>query len=449
MIATEEELSFEQGARETQNKESTFQTNTISLNREILRIVAINIGSNRKNIQRVVDKYNKYDLILISEAGTNNSNVWLENTEEFNQWIKPNSKKKAKDSMIMLINKDWEYEPINTSIPRSKSIRIRASVDRPIDLHFVYGPPDQVERKPYWKKWKKYLTEQEEGERNNIIIGDLNNILDPEKDRLNNTKGNSNSLLKLVHEGGLVDAVQAKSPEHKFSWFRFSKGEKKLIEASRIDHALVDETWMEYVDQAYIEDFDTNLSPDHSAVVLEIQIPKPKKIPNRSPRLEQKIETIKIGKLKFRAEEYQNRVKQCIEKRRREDHNLEPAEKWNKLAVELKSIATALCGTEKRTINGKRMKKVNYKVLSLRKKLRRISKALGSSLRLKKGDPPTRKIRALEANGEKYSLPPPQDGDWTTWREKLNEMKNQLSKELQTEENAEENKRIKELIEKL
>lgn len=430
--------------------ENDKQIGTKETETERIRLIAINIGSNNKNLQRVVDKYNGFDIIMISEAGAKNNNLWLESIEDYQLWIKPNTKKRAKDSMVMLISKDLEYETIKTPNPRSRSIRLMAAEEHSIDLHFIYGPPDSKDRKIYWDNWKNHLTKQDEGERNNIIMGDLNNVADAEKDRLNNENGNSYSLLELINEGGLVDAVQAKSPKHKFSWFRINKGKKNPVEASRIDHALVDETLMEFVERAYIEDPDANLSPDHATVVLELQIPKLKKIPNRSPRLEQKIEMIKTKILKAKGLEYKQKVETCVKNRKREDHGLKPAEKWNNLATELKAIAILLTGgTEKRVINGKKTKKINHKAEGLRKKLRRMSKALGSTLHLKKGDEPTKKIQALEANGEKYSLPLPEDGDWEKWRKQLNEMKNELTKELQTEENAEENKRIKELIGKL
>jgi exonuclease III len=410
-----------------------------------MRIAALNVGSNQKKINEVLKKYENFDFILLTEAGLKDNRVYANGVEEYRTFAFAKSGKRAKDSILLLAHKDWEVATIKTEIPRSKSIRIKVTDEETIDLHLIYGPPNTTDKRKYWKKWIKYFDKQN-GIPRNIIMGDLNNILDPDTDRMGErTEQDTNILRELVNETGMVDAVKEKMPKPSYTWTRTNKKTGKTS-ASRIDHVLVDPSLLNNVTQAKTEDFDFTLSPDHAAVTLTLTFPETKKIKNRSPKLAQTIETVDTDNLKEEKKTYQAEVRKMIEKLRGTDTDLEPAEKWNRVAQRLKEIGTKIGKTKKRIINEERLETVSSRTESLKTNLKRIARAYGSSLHVQQNDPPTKKIHKLEANRKEYTLPPPTDGNWVEWRKQLSILQRRVATEINKEETRRTNKKIRRLV---
>jgi hypothetical protein len=279
-------------------------------------------------------------------------------------------------------------------------------------LHFVYGPPHTDKKKAYWKKWKHFLREDMNKNRT-ILFGDLNEIFNPHLDRVRkNTTANAQTtveqatlhLLKMSTKVGLLDAFRWKHGDTKeYTFLRtYIDGSFSL---SRIDHFLVDPYWTELINEMKIHSLDRNLSSDHHAISLSLQLPKQTlKIKEKTKREVTKIEMIDTKNLMKKQKEYREVLEEPLGMIREDDKN--------------------------------------WKLESLKTNLKRLSRAISSSLDLQDGDAPTKKINKLSSNQPSYNPPPLKGGSWEAWRAGAREIQSQLDKQIKAEKRPERYKNL-------
>jgi len=143
-----------------------------------------------------------------------------------------------------------------------------------LDVHLIYGPHE--EKKRYWKKWTDYF-ERTGTAGKSLVIGDLNEVITPNVDRLDNTSNETTALAKMVNRTGLIDHYRfLHNDERRYTFIRNYREDRRCnsrrkTSASRIDHSLIGASWAN-IAETEIKDLDLNLSPDHAAVITTIKI---------------------------------------------------------------------------------------------------------------------------------------------------------------------------------
>jgi len=421
-----------------------------------LKVAHINIGvknnedlNNKHKMKYVLETFQDYDIIGITEAGIKTKEMTYDTTR-YNA-LGTTSDPNTNNSLLLLINKDWSFTQLNTHIPRSKSARIRLTQVLTVDIHLIYGPPDQREKTEYWKKWKRYL--KANPPERTILIGDFNETIDPNLDRITKNEDKPNHdhhhLTELINTTGLIDLYRfTHNDKRRFTYHRFYQD--GTTSHSRIDHIIVGS---EIADKAgmKIHTHDRGLSPDHSAISADFKIEvENKKLKDRVDPEEIKITRVNLKELKEKKGQY---ISLLHDELRNDPIMTNPDTPAHTLSDTLSEtlirVATLAAGTKEKTINGKPATSENKKTDRLRGYLKRLSKAIASASRLQQGQTPTKKIRKLESNPEAYREPPPIDGDWKNWITRTMETQSKVIAEINRIQTEITRKRIKDKVERL
>jgi len=423
-----------------------------------IRAKKTDLVNNNNPVNKILNKFPDFDVIGITEAGlqpnkpTTNSKIARYHTL-FTTTTPPNN-----DSVLLLIHKDWEITPIITNINRSRSAKIKISHQEELIVHLIYGPPNESEKKKYWKRWKRYL--KEHNHEKSILIGDMNETIDTDLDRIrldNNVTTNTSHLSKLINKLGLTDHYRYTNGDLKqYTFFRhYKKPEETTCQTScsRIDHTITGQHWTDK-SQTKILPQDLNLSPDHSPTITTITLPEePEKIKDRVDPKEitlKKINTKNLTESEENIEKYQSKLKTAIEKNPLLNDKQQPAKlRYETLINLMEQTATETAGTTTRTINTKETLSNNHKTDRLRKYLKRLSHALQSAAQLKDGENPTKNIKKLEQNPPHYKLPIPTDRNWRQWKTELNEIAKKTKEELEKIEHTLTQKVISKKVQKI
>jgi exonuclease III len=204
-----------------------------------LNVKGLNNQQKQRNTLTLLKSY-KLDLIMLQETNLND-----ENTQDFlkNQWIFDSVW--TNKTAILAGNKEITFK----NIEKDLNNRIISTNFKFKDLTFqvtnIYAPPNQSDRKLFFDKWSPQIKENAI----NIIAGDFNTNLYPEKDRTSEASHQrdptKDQLLELT-KNYLDSSDFAKTrPFHTF--FQKTRGNRTM--ATHLDYIFVDENNAHIVSQ--------------------------------------------------------------------------------------------------------------------------------------------------------------------------------------------------------
>lgn len=169
--------------------------------------------------------------------------------------------------VAILFNKNVEYK-VHKQVSDNQGNFILLDLtihNQRFSLVNIYGPnPDTPGF--FLEVFKKI---EEIGNKEYIICGDFNLILDPEKDcsnykHLNNCKARA-KVLDFINKNNLIDPFRENNPElRRYTWRK-----RNPLKQARLDYFLTSETIMQFVQQSKIE---SSYRSDHSIVTLLLNL---------------------------------------------------------------------------------------------------------------------------------------------------------------------------------
>lgn len=186
----------------------------------------------------------------------------------------------ANGGLITLISNKWRGKAYQIRLRNERTLITRVEIRE--DLEFilvnVYAPADgAAPNNDFFVDLTKNLKEVMNGEnkgkeRKLIVTGDMNNVLDPEVDKLTppKKKSNHNGMIKLLQELNLRDIWRKTHKQSKqFTCRKVKSGGE--IQMSRIDRFYTSNEINSLKCQATISEFQKELSAEHAMIALKIK----------------------------------------------------------------------------------------------------------------------------------------------------------------------------------
>lgn len=408
-------------------------------NQTKLSIVTVNITGKNDRITNVIEQYNHYDIIGITEAGILKKDITRINgsrkMKQYNKFFYTDPDNNAHVSCVLFIHNRWlctEEIPFST---RTISVSIKKDQTKEIKVHLIYGP-----HKGKGEFWEKWVTELDSTLQETIVFGDFNAYADAKLDSSNPHLKNKRSYIRELNDStGLYDGWRKDNPQTRE--YTFNREDK----ASRIDYILLSKQLEKHrnKEETIIHEIDLKLSGDHSAVSTIINIkalwaverqPEP---PSHSP------EKLNLKKLKENSYPFLANVGMRL---RDTPLNGDTDNQLKELANILYSEGKDLGGTLEQATTP--AKKEHKKLESCIINYNRLNRATKSTIHLSTNQP-TKAVLKTQINATKYKPQIPVDGNWAKFRQETNKMKTELKKKIDKMEYSIKQQRIQHYTERL
>ena len=256
-----------------------------------IRIASINIQGkyvkNKSDIEFLIEE-EEIDVLCIQDTGTRmlydpvrEQNLKVRNhTHEtyFMSTDKPHFDRENESSLITIVNRQLvNNETKVTCHPSERRMTIKLLInDKNITIYNVYFSPLAEIKNKQVDKLKKTMVK----ENINIVVGDLNDYPNQNKDRWSNnqrvTNHHSSKIYEVFEEKLMIDTFRLLHPDkEKFSRFGYYVNERKesVTIMTRIDQIWISEEILEKLTYADIIE-DEILIADHRIIVADLKLCK-------------------------------------------------------------------------------------------------------------------------------------------------------------------------------
>jgi len=408
------------------------------MGRTTLSIITINITGKKERIAKALNKYKQYDIIGITEAGIRTKDVeGIKKLPNARQYVVYTSTLATnfRASCVLFIHNRWLSSKESPLSNRSISISIKKHHTKEIKIHLIYGPHEQ--KTEFWEKIQnKVDTTQSE----TIIFGDFNAYANTQLDSRNPECRAHPYIKDLMDSCGLIDGWRKDNPEKREYTF-----ERKEA-ASRIDYILMSHKLEKHRIQTEtkIHKTDIDMSKDHSPVSVSINVKAALAIDWTSEPTVNLPTKLNIKKLKENVGTYQQ-----IMERELTHFSLgqNTDEKLKRIATKTFDKAMEIAGTLQQAMTPAR--KENDRLTKYKTYYNRLHNAFKSTTLLQEGAEPTKAINKLQYNAKEFQPDLPLNGNWSQFREKVDEMKNKLHNKIENMETEIRKREITKAIEEL
>ena len=293
----------------------------------MVRILSLNVrGLANEKKRRILFKYARdhADIVLFQEthSGEATQKQWQ---AEWGGKIHFSHGSSDARGVCTMFSRSFSSKIIHTK--HDTEGRILVSVIKCDDFTFclvnIYAPNKDTPQ--FFEQIPSYISDHSE---NNLIMGDLNLVLDPQLDRLGTTTNNDKSKLileNIINEFILEDLWHSRNPSARiYSWFVNRKGD--ALRASRLDHAIGSQGLNHKIENVtYL----LGVMTDHSALFLSLKT----EINSRGPGY------WKFNNSHLANEEFVKFMDSELEKDLNTTAHLNPATRWEYLKMKVKKHA--------------------------------------------------------------------------------------------------------------